>query len=143
MSDGPQNLTQHELEELAEFFMYEMSMAQRERLMAEKPVLYRKLYPDASTEAILRRVRKAITPVVSWQEMEPLADWEKELLDSGKRILPPAYRYPAVVEAMSSNQKIKAIKEYRVATGASLKDAKDAVDDVYASYAPRQDDVQF
>jgi hypothetical protein len=133
MSDGPQNLNQHELEELTEFFLYTMPMAQRERLMAEKPVLYHKLFPGVHAEDILRNVRAAITPVSSWQTMEPLADWEKELLKSVGRIQ-PANAYPTVVYYIRRNQKIAAIKEYRRLTDCGWVESKDAVDAVWDNY---------
>jgi hypothetical protein len=44
---------------------------------------------------------------------------------------------PAVLDALRRGKKIEAIKEYRAATGADLKDAKDAVEELQRRAAPR------
>jgi ribosomal protein L7/L12 len=44
---------------------------------------------------------------------------------------------PAVLEALRRGQTIEAIKEYRAATGAGLKEAKDYVDELRRRASPR------
>lgn len=49
-----------EAEEMAEWLVYHMTMEQRRKLMAERPVLYAHWFPEASAIAITDRVRDAI-----------------------------------------------------------------------------------
>lgn len=46
-------------------------------------------------------------------------------------------RPPGVLEALRRGKKIEAIKEYRAATGAGLKDAKEYVEELQRRAAPR------
>jgi ribosomal protein L7/L12 len=60
------------------------------------------------------------------------------LLDhEGIRFDPYANVPRAVVEALGRGEKIEAIKEYRSATGAGLKEAKEYVEEVQRRAAPR------
>jgi ribosomal protein L7/L12 len=43
---------------------------------------------------------------------------------------------PKVIEALQSGQKIEAIREYRVATGIGLKEAKERVEEIWRRAAP-------
>ena len=59
------------------------------------------------------------------------------LKHQGIRFDPYSDLPPPVIEALRRGRKIEAIKEYRVATGAGLKDAKDYVDEVERRVLPR------
>ena len=43
---------------------------------------------------------------------------------------------PKVIEALQRGQKIEAIREYRLATGIGLKDAKERVEEIWRRAAP-------
>jgi hypothetical protein len=125
-AEGPGNLSQSELETLANFFIAGMTMTQRHKLMATNPQLYAKMYPSVNAEVIARQVRLEILNNRPAED-EPLAEWEKELLGKSR----DASKLPAVVDFIERNQKILAIKKYREIHSCSLLDAKNAVDAVW------------
>lgn len=59
------------------------------------------------------------------------------LAHEGIRFDPYADAPPGVLEALRRGKKIEAIKEYRAATGAGLKDAKEYVEELRRRAAPR------
>jgi hypothetical protein len=59
------------------------------------------------------------------------------LTHEGIRFDPYADVPPPVVDALRRGKKIEAIKEYRMATGAGLREAKDWVEEVQRRAAPR------
>jgi ribosomal protein L7/L12 len=58
----------------------------------------------------------------------PLQDWHREL--SHKALVALAKATPAVMQAIADNKKIQAIKELRAVSNSSLKEAKDAVEEI-------------
>jgi hypothetical protein len=54
------NLGIRDTEDLAEFLLYHLTMELRGKLMAERPVLYSRLYPGVSPETLAFRVSAAI-----------------------------------------------------------------------------------
>jgi ribosomal L7/L12-like protein len=59
------------------------------------------------------------------------------LAHEGIRFDPYAEAPPRVIDALHRGQKIEAIKEYRAATGAGLKEAKEYVEELQRRAAPR------
>jgi hypothetical protein len=57
--DGVQNLGIRDTEDLAEWFVYHLSMEQRAKLMAERPVIYARMYPH-TRDAVVEHVRNYI-----------------------------------------------------------------------------------
>ena len=60
MRDGIHNLGIRDTEELAEYLLYHLSSELRGKLMAERPVLYSRLYPKVSAENLAFRVSQTI-----------------------------------------------------------------------------------
>lgn len=58
--DSVYNLGIRDTEELADFLLYHITMEQRDQLMAERPVLYSRLFPGVSPETLAFRVSAAI-----------------------------------------------------------------------------------
>lgn len=58
--DGIHNLGIRDTEELAEYLLYHMSMELRGKLMAERPVLYSRLYPKVTPETLSFSVSERI-----------------------------------------------------------------------------------
>jgi hypothetical protein len=59
-TDGIVNLGIRDTEDLAEFLLYHLSMELRGKLMAERPVLYSRLYPTVSAETLAFKVSETI-----------------------------------------------------------------------------------
>jgi len=55
-----QERTIQDNDELAAWFLYHMTMQQRHRLIAERPVLYARAFPSVETETITEIVTNAI-----------------------------------------------------------------------------------
>jgi hypothetical protein len=58
--DGIHNLGTRDTEDLAEFLLYHLSMELRGKLMAERPVLYSRLFPNVAPETLSFRVSERI-----------------------------------------------------------------------------------
>ncbi len=60
-----------DMEDVTAFFVRHMTMDQRERLMAERPLVYARLFPGASREVILRAVISSMPQgePVNWQQV--------------------------------------------------------------------------
>jgi hypothetical protein len=58
--DGIHNLGIRDTEELAEYLLYHISMELRGKLMAERPVLYSRLFPTVTPENLAFRVSDTI-----------------------------------------------------------------------------------
>lgn len=98
-------------EELALWFKHVMTADQRATLMAERPLLYARIFPEVNKAELLRMVRESL------EYGSPLAD-----------------EFAEVESAIRQGSKLRAIKAYRNATGASLVLAKDAVEAVWDQY---------
>ena len=60
MAHGLHNLGIRDTEDLAEYLLYNLSMELRRKLMAERPVLYSRLYPTVDAETLAFAVSAAI-----------------------------------------------------------------------------------
>ena len=60
-----------DMEEVAEWLLYHMSMEQRGALMAERPLLYARLFPGVSAEAILDVVSSGIQALPRRESLRP------------------------------------------------------------------------
>jgi hypothetical protein len=58
--DGIHNLGIRDTEDLAEYLLYHLSMELRGKLMAERPVLYSRLFPGVAPETLAFRVSERI-----------------------------------------------------------------------------------
>jgi hypothetical protein len=58
------------------------------------------------------------------------------LKHQGVQFDPDADIPPSVLDALRRGRKIEAIKEFRVATGVGLKEAKERIDDIWRRAAP-------
>ena len=58
--DGIHNLGIRDTEDLAEFLLYHLSAELRRKLMAERPVLYARIFPQVTPETLAFRVSEAI-----------------------------------------------------------------------------------
>lgn len=58
--DGIHNLGIRDTEDLAEYLLYHLSMELRGKLMAERPVLYSRLYPSVDAETLAFKVSETI-----------------------------------------------------------------------------------
>jgi hypothetical protein len=58
--DGIHNLGIRDTEDLAEFLLYHITVELRGKLMAERPVLYSRLFPTVSPETLAFRVSEVI-----------------------------------------------------------------------------------
>jgi hypothetical protein len=92
--DAVGNLGFNETEDLARFLVHHMTMEQRGRLMAERPVIYARLFPTVTPETISFKVDAAIhadrgTPVPNADE-----DFPGDKSD-GSTVYPPVDYKPA------------------------------------------------
>lgn len=58
--DGIHNLGIRDTEDLAEYLLHYLSMPLRLKLMAERPLLYSRLYPEVDAETIAFTVSAAV-----------------------------------------------------------------------------------
>jgi hypothetical protein len=70
--------------ELGEWILKRLPMPLRGDLMAERPVLYQKLFPGVSPAAIMARVADRLQETIVKQSVRAAADADKLLADSAR-----------------------------------------------------------